>query len=135
MALDLRLKRKDYAIIGTGFLGVLGFASAMSYFFTDPMGVEMYTRFVMSAVILASVFFIYQAITSWAGDLARYLELIGLGLAIEMIIWMPHIGWHVSGMGPVFGLSPTFILSFFHAIGVLGFLITAYGFYLFWKQA
>ncbi|MFB6208421.1 MAG: hypothetical protein ABEJ69_03660 [Candidatus Nanohaloarchaea archaeon] len=133
--MELHLKKKDYGFLGGGLVVALALSLASGSLIADPMVVESYTRFLVSAVVLASVFFIYRAIDAWAGELARYLEIIGAGFLLVVFTWIPHIGWHVDQMPAMLGLSPSFWLSFFHGLDLLGFLLVAYGFYLFWKQA
>ncbi|MFB6182849.1 MAG: hypothetical protein ABEI78_02165, partial [Candidatus Nanohaloarchaea archaeon] len=132
---DLDLKQIDFLFLG----GSLGALLIISYLLRtlgkNIMVIEAYTRFIVTAIALAAIFFMYKAIKEWAGDLARYLQTIAIGIAILMISWIPHIGWHVKGMPPVMGMPPAFWLTFFHGLAIIGFGFQAYGYYLFWKKA
>lgn len=103
-----------------------------------PATVEYYTSIIMTVLILLGVFFIYKAGTTWAGDFARYLSIMGGGFLLLLISWMPHIHWHMVKKGPLgppwMGLNPSFWLNFFHLVTALGFGVMTYGFYLFWKE-
>lgn len=135
MALESYLENQDYALIGGGAIVTFLAALAMPNFVENPMRIEAYTRLVVGAVVLYGVFAIHQSIQAWAGELARYLQLIGTGLGLLMIAWIPHIGWHVAGNPSWLGMSPTFWLTFFHGLTILAFGVSSYGFHLFWKQA
>lgn len=133
--MKLHLSDREYGGMAVGFLLVVLLSYLSDVYIGDPGVIENYTRFVMSAVVLSAVFFIHRAVQSWAGEFARYLELIGAGLSLVLVTWVPHIGWHVSGQPPMLGVGPGFWLTFFHGLNLMGFIIVAYGFYLFWKRS
>lgn len=135
MAIESYLESKDYGFIAGGAILTLLAALIAPRFFEDPMQIETYSRMIVAAVILYGLFSIHQAIQSWAGELARYLQLIGTGLAILMMAWIPHIGWHVRGNPEWLGMSPAFWITIFHGLTVLAFAVSTYGFHLFWKKA
>jgi hypothetical protein len=135
MGFSSYLENRDYALIGGGLVLTFLAAFMAPRFVSDPMSIEAYTRLVVGAVILYGIFAIHSAIQAWAGELARYLQLIGIGLGILMLAWIPHIGWHVAGNPAWFGMSPTFWLTLFHGLTILAFVTASYGFHLFWKQA
>jgi len=127
-----------------GFLVTLAFIIIASFAGRGlgPATVEYYTSIIMTLLMLLGIFFIYKAGTTWAGDFARYLSIMGGGFLLILISWMPHIHWHmvglqpgVSGIGPTWlSIHPTFWLNFFHLITAMGFGVMTYGFYLFWKE-
>lgn len=131
--MSLNLKPADYLIIGAGII-ISIIAGFIGDVFNVLMEVEAYTRFLVGGSIIVALVFIYKARAAWDGQLARYLEIIGAGLTILMLSWIPHIGWHLNGMNPMFGLSPSFWISFFHVLTAITFLIMGYGFYRFWKE-
>jgi len=135
MAIESYLEKKDYGFIVAGGVLTLLAALVAPRVFSDPMQIETYSRLIVAAFILYGLFSIHKAIQSWAGELARYLQLIGTGLAILMIAWIPHIGWHVRGNPEWFGMSPISWITVFHGLTVLAFAVSAYGFHLFWKKA
>jgi len=129
----LHLKAEDYQVIAAGvLLGVFG--GVIGHVYSVGIRAELYTRVAVSLAILVALYCIYQARTAWGGDLARYLEIIGAGLVLFMLTWIPHIEWHIQGSPVLFGLSSGFWLGFFHALTASTFLITAYGFYRFWQE-
>lgn len=129
------LEKNDYMFLGGGLLLVLLASYILPNFLADPMSIEAYTRLVVAAVIIYGIFAINMAIQSWAGELARYLQLIGTGLGILMVAWLPHIGWHIQGNPSWLGISPSAWVTMFHGLTVLGFASASYGFHLFWKKA
>lgn len=135
MAPEFYLRKNDYALLGGGALIVLLAAYIVPNFVQDPMNIEAYTRIIVGAIILYGIFAINSAIQSWAGELARYLQLIGIGLGILMLSWIPHIGWHLRGSPAWLGMGPAFWITLFHGMTVLAFLSASYGFHLFWKKA
>ena len=135
MAIESYLERKDYGFIAGGAILTLLAALIAPRFFQDPMQIETYSRMIVAVVILYGVFSIHKAIQSWAGELARYLQLIGTGLAILMLAWVPHIGWHVRSNPEWFGMPEAFWITIFHGLTILAFAVSTYGFHLFWKKA
>lgn len=135
MALDNYLQKNDYLLLGGGLVLSLILSLLAPRFLQQPMNIEAYSRLMVSAIILWGVFSIHKAIQSWAGELARYLQLIGLGLVILMLSWVPHIGWHLRDNPAWMGMDPTFWVTLFHSLTVLAFIVSSYGFNLFWKKA
>lgn len=123
----------DYTVIAAGILlGIFG--GIMGQIYQIGPEAELYTRYVVALSVFAALYCIYQARSSWGGDLARYLEIIGVGFILFMLLWVPHIEWHIKQMPTIFGLSRSFILGFFHTMTASTFLIAAYGFYRFWQE-
>lgn len=135
MQLESHLERKDYGLVLGGFVLSILSAFVLPAFVDDAMRVEAYTRFLVAAVVSYGIYSIYMSIEAWAGELARYLQLIGIGLGILMVAWIPHIGWHILGNPEWLGLNPTFWITLFHSLTLLAFLTSTYGFHLFWKKA
>ncbi len=135
MNFESYLDRNDYLLISGGLVFSVLAALVVPSFFEDPMNIEAYSRMIVGLVILYGVFAIHMSIQSWAGELARYLQLIGTGLAILMLAWIPHIGWHLQDNPAWFGMNPGFWLTLFHSLTILAFGLSAYGFHLFWKKA
>jgi FtsH-binding integral membrane protein len=135
MAIRSYLERKDYGFIAGGTVLTLLAALIAPRFFEDPMRIEAYSRMIVAAVVLYGVFSIHRAIQSWAGELGRYLQLIGTGLAILMLAWVPHIGWHVGGNPEWLGMPEAFWITMFHGLTIVAFAVSTYGFHLFWKKA
>lgn len=131
--MKLHLKRPDYMVIGGGVLGAV-LAGVLGHLLAAPPSIEVYTRFMTAFAILVSVYFIYRARQVWEGNLARYLEIIGLGLTALMVSWVPHIGWHLKGMPPWLGIAPGGWIAFYHILTAVTFFIVGYGFYLFWQE-
>ncbi|MFB6115193.1 MAG: hypothetical protein ABEK04_02790, partial [Candidatus Nanohalobium sp.] len=81
-----------------------------------------------------------RARSLWGGDIARYLDFIGIGLVVNLILFPIHMKWHFSVMVqgldhlPAWGLSPNFWYLFFHGLTGYSFAMLAYGFYLFYES-
>lgn len=115
-----------------GVLGQLGLVSVQA---------ETMIGYATAIVIVPGIYFIYRARNLWGGHVARYLELIGLGMAVHMLLWIPHIWWHLQGMATadglppaMLGLDPAFWYIFFHGFSLAAFGFMTYGFYLFWTE-
>lgn len=91
-------------------------------------------------VVLALIA-IYYGRKPYGGEVARNLEVIGFGLALFIVTYIPHVIWHVMGLaqnnplGPGWaGFSTAWWAGFFHVGAIMFFLISSYGYYLFWRQ-
>lgn len=131
--MGLNLKPVDYSIILVGAL-IAVVAGFIGQSMNVTANIEVYTRFIVGGAITVTLTLIWMARNAWDGELARYLEIIGAGLFILMMSWIPHIGWHMAGSPERFGLNPSFWVSFFHILTAVTFLIIGYGFYQFWKE-
>lgn len=123
--LNLHMGRKDFFFLGlsllivllTGLIGqIVGFNRLLSTAST----------YIQIPFILAGLYYVYR-LRGWGGKIGRNLQLIGLGLMMIMINWIPHIPWHMNGM-PVMGISQGFWLGFFHSWVIAGFLMISYAF-------
>ncbi len=90
--------------------------------------------------VLAALVAIYRGRELYGGEIARNLELVGLGFFLFMITYVPHTVWHVIGLtnqnplGPAWvGMSGAWWAGFFHVGAFMYFIISSYGFYRFWK--
>lgn len=129
----MELKRQDYGIIAGGFLLAV-LAGFLGQLYNVTGRIELYTQFVTTSAILVTLYFIHQGRRAWGGDLARYLEIIGIGFALLMLTWVPHIQWHIGGEPAWLSLSGSFWVTFFHVLTAVTFLIVGYGFYWFWQE-
>lgn len=133
--MDFHLEQKDYMIMGV--LAVLsalaGYASLMA---SDPLIVEQWLDRVTVLVVLSSVIVLFKAKSEFDDEMARNLELIAIGLTIYMIIYLPHIIWHVTGQNPVplgsITIPRGFLFGFFHMLSISSFVLVGYGFYNLW---
>ncbi len=133
------LNRKDMYLIGAGvILGLI--AAVLGQIGVIGMPVEMILTYVMVIPILPGLYFLYKSRDLWGGQIARYLDFIGIGLVINLLLFPVHMFWHFSALRPEeqlaawFGLSPNFWYIFFHGLTGYSFAMLAYGFYLFYKS-
>lgn len=121
--LNLHLRKKDYSfLILSALVVVLGAAVGQITGFTGMLAVS--TTYIQVPFILAGLYYIYE-LRTWGGDIGRNLQLIGAGLVLILLNWIPHIPWHMSGM-PAMGISQGFWLGFFHSWMIAGFLVISY---------
>lgn len=133
--MGFHLKQNDYLVMGllAALSGIAGYTSLMA---TEPVLVEKWLDRGTILVVLFSILIIYKAKQEVEGDLVRDLELIGIGLAIYMFIYLPHIIWHITGQNPVeigsVMIPANFLFGFFHALTISSFILIGYGFYNLW---
>lgn len=134
------LHKNDKYLIGVGLLlsiigGVMGQLDMVS------IEQELMLSYVAFLPIIPALIFIWLARDLWGGHVARYLELIGIGLGIHLVLWVPHIRWHILAehspdlTPPAWlGFDAPFWYVFYHGFSLLAFALMTYGFYLFWKE-
>lgn len=132
MSLGLLEKRDYYIAVGSVLISVTaGFV--VSLIPEKAPIIDLATNFVPSLVMLVGLAFLFLGRRHYGGQIARSLGIVGIATAILMISWVPHFVWHVTGMAPLFSISPSFWLAFFHVLTAGVFFIYTYGFYLFYK--
>jgi hypothetical protein len=122
---NLHLKKRDYAFLGFSFsialiTGIIGQVVGFNDVFAAT------STYIQLPFILAGLYYIYR-LRDWGGKVGRNLQLIGLGLMMTMVNWIPHIPWHINGM-PAMGVSQGFWLGLFHSWVIAGFLMISYAF-------
>lgn len=128
----LNLERNDYLVMaGLAVISVI--AGYISLNFGGP-AVEGIVDYITMFVIVASLAVIYKARSLWGGDISRALEIIGAGLALYMITYLPHINWHITGGGPISVIPEAYLYGFFHALSMSTFVLAGYGFYTLWQS-
>lgn len=144
--MPLHLERDDYVAVAGVFLAAMAVGTLFVLLRFGPL-VENVFRWVTSAIILVGIVAIYRSRRGdrWGGQVARSLELIGIGFGVIVIEWVPHIGWHMQGAvqaaqggNPLpawLGLPGIWWLGFFHALVAGGFALAVYGLYQFWRAA
>lgn len=130
------LERRDLQVIGLGIV-LSAITAVLAQYGIYTFEHEIMLDYLEAVPLLLGVVFIYRARHLWGGEIARCMELVGIGLAIHMLIWIPHLRWHLIGLEqqqlPAWiGLDPSFWYVFFHTVSLFGFVLVAYGFYLFW---
>lgn len=128
------LEKRDWYLIGAGTVLAI-ISGIIGQYYTVSMATGVFIDQVSVVPILIGLVFIYLARSEWSGDIARTLELIGIGLAIHMIVFIPHLNWHISGatltdLPPLMGVPASFWYVFFHGLTLTGFALIGYGFYL-----
>lgn len=141
--MGINLERVDYGVI-TGAIAFAVVLGVVTLSLNLTMAFETNLRWVTGAVILVGLGFIYLGRELWGGIVARNLEIIGAGMAIMMIEWIPHIGWHIQGarqaaqggspMPAWLGIPGFWWFGFFHGLVMASFIVITYGFYRFWKS-
>jgi hypothetical protein len=128
--------QRDWIIGAGGFALVIVLAFA-SHFMQWPRFVEMLGDILTGIFGLVAVYYIYKASDMLGGDLARYISIMGIGLAYYSATLIPHVYAHFNyGAGADVMIGPIKVLSVFmwqHIASIWVFLMIAYGLYLFWK--
>ncbi|MDY6778126.1 MAG: hypothetical protein SVU32_05645 [Candidatus Nanohaloarchaea archaeon] len=137
------MERKDYLVIGGALLvsALVGFAArgiqSVQTIAMVTLGLTV-AAFITTLIALVAI---YKARKPYGGKVARNLEVIGFGLALFIVTYLPHVVWHIFGLqnnnplGPAWlGLSKAWWAGFYHIGAFMFFLIASYGFYLFWKH-
>lgn len=123
-------------VAGTLVTAVMGAFGATKYY---TLQIGSLVEFSSVIPVFVGIVFIYLSRSIWGGKIARYLEIIGAGLAVHMLLFIPHIQWHITGqtqggMPPLMGQPPGFWYVFFHGMSLVAFLFIGYGFYLFYQE-
>lgn len=128
--------QRDWIIGAGGFLLVLVLAAA-SHMMQWPRIVEILGDILTGIFGLVAVYFIYKASDMLGGDIARYISIMGVGLAYYSITLIPHVYGHfTAGSGAGAMIGPFKVLAFFmgqHVASIWVFVMIAYGLYLFWQ--
>lgn len=128
------LTRKDKGLI----VGLIAFA-IVSGVLGNSMGwdIEIDSTDFWQALLpaLACIYFVYRTKKIWGGKVLRFLTVIGGGITMHALLWGLITQWHISGMNPVLGLSPAAVYVLLHGLSAVAFLMTAYGFYLFYMSS
>lgn len=128
--------QRDWIIGAGGFLLVIALAFA-SHIMQWPRIVEILGDVLTGIFGLVAVYFIYKASDMLGGDLARYISVMGVGLAYYSLTLVPHVYGHfLSGGGAGVMVGPFKLLTFFmwqHVASIWVFVLIAYGLYLFWQ--
>jgi hypothetical protein len=138
--MNLNLERNDYLVIaGSIVIPLLGGILSMGIESQMTMAYIIIAMTIAAGLaIIAAVAAIYKGRGMYGGDVARYLELIAIGFILFILSYIPHTLWHVMGLpealGPGWGLfSSAWWAGFYHIGAIMFFLISVYGFYLFWR--
>lgn len=132
------LTQKDWYLVGAGAaLGLL--AAILTQVGVIGRSAELVLTFVMVIPIIPGLYFLYKSRSLWGGDIARYLDFIGLGLLINLVLFPIHMGWHFGFVAAqpgaaMLGLSSNFWYIIFHGLTGYSFAMLAYGFYLFYES-
>lgn len=127
----LELEQKDYGVI-LGSLAAITIAAYVGHLQEAPPEIEMYIDYLTAGIIIASLAVMYKASDLLGGDIARNLQLMGVGAAIYLVTYFPHILWHQQRIAaPV---SDHFGYVFYHGATALAFGLVGYGFYGFYKM-
>jgi hypothetical protein len=131
--MSLHLKRRDYYAIAafliisviSGFLMELVEGEAL-------ISLHDATFYIPGPALIIGLTFIHFAREKYGGVIARNLEVVGAGIGLLAVFWVAYAGFFAAGF-PAWGVTPAFWTTFLSTAIVTTFLVTGYGFYLFWK--
>ncbi|MFB6159281.1 MAG: hypothetical protein ABEJ95_06530 [Candidatus Nanohalobium sp.] len=124
--------QRDWIIGAGGFLLVLVLA-VLSHVMQWPRIVEILGDILTGIFGLVGAYFIYKASDMLGGDLARYISIMGVGIAYYSITLVPHVYGHLSGVKSVGPIKMLTLFMWQHVVSIWVFVLIAYGLYLFWK--
>lgn len=131
--MSLHLRKKDYYVL-SAFLVI----SIISGFFMDFAQGELLvsihdaTFYIPGLALILGLAFIYFARDKYGGVIARNLEIVGAGVGLAGVFWVAYAGLFAAGF-PAWGVTPAFWATFLSMSLVTSFLVTSYGFWMFWK--
>ncbi len=132
--MGLNLKRNDYLVVAGLALAAVAAGMVSLSLGEGARVVEMVIDYAAMFIIVASLGVVYKARELWGGEVSRALELIGAGLAVYMLTYLPHINWHIGGGGALGPVPGSFLYGFFHALTLSTFVLAGYGFYTLWQS-
>lgn len=124
--MNLHLTGRDYQfLVFTGWTLLMGGIVGQIVGFSPAF--EWATSIIQVPFVLAAIYFILKN-QVWEGEIGRSLNLIGVGLLMIMIDYLPHIPWHLAG-NPAWSMSTGFWVGIFHLWVAGGFFVMSYGFH------
>lgn len=137
----MNMTRKDTLLLG-GSIAVSLVAGVAAAGIQSVQTIAMITlglTVLAGITVLYALFGIYRGRKPYGGEVARALEIIGIGFGLFIITYLPHVVWHIFGLqagtplGPSWNFSPAWWAGFFHIGAIMFFLMATYGFYRFAK--
>jgi len=123
------LESKDAAIVAS--ILSLGVINGVSWHILGlDMAAESWFRWIEGGVILLTLAFLFRARGLWGGEIARSIDVITMGIAVYLIQYIPHIGYHIQEHPVWLGLGEGFWIGLFHGVSAASFLVVTYGIYL-----
>lgn len=131
--MSLHLKKKDYYVAAV-FLAISVISGFLMEFLQGETLISVHdaTFYLPGPVLLLGLVLVYLGRDRYGGEVGRNLEVVGLGVGLLGAFWMAWANYFAAGF-PAWGVTPAFWSTFISLGIVTTFLITAYGFYLFWK--
>jgi len=125
------MEQHDRYIIGLGIA-----IPVLAGFWSQLMGIgtqiDAFIDFFTVLALLGSVTFIYLARDLLGGEIARNLEITGLGLFLYVVIYWASYTWSSVGGPAWLGVQAPAWDVFFSTATLVTFGFIAYGFYRFW---
>lgn len=129
--MSLNLQDIDYVVIGS-----ILFASLVVGFLEHRLGNTGHQFIELGGplVLFMGAYFLYQSSRSWQRSIARYLEIIIVGITFFAVSWIFNILRTDFKMAQVLGSYAEFLFGFFHPFAVGGVILIAYGIFLIDKE-
>lgn len=124
--------QRDWIIGAGGFLLIVVLA-VLSHVFKFPAIVEILGDILTAIFGLIAVYFIHKATDMLGGDVARYISIMGVGIAYYSLTLVPHVYGHLSGLEAIGPVKAITLYFWQHVASIWVFIMIAYGLYLFWK--
>lgn len=124
------LERFDYILMAVG-LAIALLVAILGIFLQWSLLIDIYLIWLMIIPALVGLTYVYRTVQLSGGVIGRGLSVIGLGLAIQILLFVPLVQWHLEGMPPWLGLETGAVFVLLHGMALVGFATTTYGFALF----
>lgn len=125
------MEKQDRYLIGLG-IAIPVLAGLWSQLMGIGTQIDAFIDFFTVIALLGSVAFIYLARDLLGGEIARNLEITGLGLFLYVVIYWASYTWSSVGSPAWFGMQAAAWDVFFSTATLATFGFIAYGFYRFW---
>lgn len=129
--MSLHLRQEDYIAVLTVFVASL--AVGLVRYVLGDIGLEM-VEAAGPVILLAGGYFLYRSSRSWQKELARYLEIITLGIVMFAAAWTYQILGTAQNLLEIIGRPIIFLTGFFHPLAVGSVILISYGIFLIWKE-
>lgn len=129
--MSLHLRQEDYIAV----LSVIAASLAVGVvrYTLGDIGLEI-VEAAGPVILLTGGYFLYQSSRSWQKRLARYLEIIIIGMIMFAAAWVYQITGTAQNLLEIIGRPTIFLTGFFHPLAVGGVLLISYGIFLIWKE-
>lgn len=127
---DVVLTRGDRVLMA-GWLVVSLIAGVLGQLIQWTYALDILLIWIMIVPALVGLFFVYRGVQRVGGLIARNLTILGVGLFVHILLFVPLVQWHLELMPAWIGIPSGAWYVLLHGMSGVGFLTTTYAFYRF----